>query len=134
MHDFKMLYETASRARLNAYAPYSHFLVGACIESTNGQLFAGCNIENASYSMTICAEASAISAMVTAGQQRILQLAVITQGPGLSAPCGACRQRLNEFSTSDTLVHLCNLAGDHKTYLLTNLLPHSFGPADLNRK
>lgn len=132
MHDFKKLFEAASEAMKHAYAPYSHFHVGACIETINGKLFTGCNVENASYGLTICAESSAVTAMATDGERQIVQIAVLIKGPGLSAACGACRQRLNEFSLPDTLIHLCNLNGERKTYLLADLLPHAFGPKDLS--
>lgn len=125
------LYKTATDAMRKAYAPYSNFLVGACIEAANGKLYAGCNVENASYSLTICAEPCAICAMIADGESQIKQIAVMTSGTGLVAPCGACRQRISEFSTPDTLVHLGNLKGDRVTYKIDELLPHAFGKKDL---
>lgn len=117
----------------NAYAPYSQFLVGACIESENGELYAGCNIENASYSLTICAEACAICAMISAGENKIVQIAVMTISSELTAPCGACRQRIHEFAAPDTLVHIGNLEGRQASYRLEELLPHAFGKNDLEK-
>jgi cytidine deaminase len=129
--DVKILLEKATAVRLNAYAPYSQFQVGACLETSNGKYFAACNVENASYSLGICAESNAISAMIATGENKIKQIVIVVKGPGISAPCGACRQRLNEFASADLLVHLFNLEGANETYTLGNLLPHSFGPSDL---
>lgn len=131
MKNIELLYEKAAQARLNAYAPYSNFLVGSCIETQNGKLFAACNVENASYGASICAESNAISAMIASGEKQIAQIAVVVKGPGISTSCGLCRQRLHEFSTPETLIHLCNLEGTRKTFLVKELLPHAFGPRDL---
>jgi cytidine deaminase len=131
MKDMNQLFEKAASTMKNAYAPYSHFLVGACIETTKGNLYSGCNIENASYGLTICAEMCAIAAMIAAGETTITQLAVIVTGPGISAPCGACRQRIHEFATPDTLIHLSDLQGNRATHRAAELLPHAFGPRDL---
>jgi cytidine deaminase len=126
-----VLLAKATAIRERAYAPYSHFLVGACIETTNGKHFTGCNVENASYSLSVCAETNAISAMIADGETTIKQIAVVVQGPGLSTPCGACRQRLFEFATPATLVHVFDLSGATKTYSLAELLPVAFGPQNL---
>ncbi len=125
------LYQHAVAAYHHAYAPYSNFSVGACIETSRGTLFTGCNVENASYGLTICAEATAITSMVAAGEQTIQQIAIVVTGPGVSSPCGACRQRIFEFATIDTSVHLFDLHGAHKTYTVGELLPAGFGPRDL---
>lgn len=134
MTDINTLYEHASQARSNAYAPYSKFLVGACIETTNGKLYTGCNVENASYGLGICAESNAIVKMVSEGERKIKQIMVVVGGPGISACCGACRQRLYEFSTKETQVHLADLHGNKKTLLVEELLPCAFGPQDLADK
>jgi cytidine deaminase len=131
MNDVSFLLEKAKAVRLNAYAPYSHFLVGSCIETTNGKTFSGCNVENASYGLTVCAESNAVSMMIAAGEKEIKQIVVVVQGPGVSAPCGACLQRLNEFGTAKTPVHLYDLDGHTQRYTLGELLPHAFGPDDL---
>ena len=91
------LVEAARVVRERAYAPYSSFRVGAAIRADNGQIFTGCNVENASYGATICAERSAILAMVAAGQQRIRAVAVFTDADTLAMPCGLCRQVISEF-------------------------------------
>lgn len=133
MQTIETLFQKASAARLNAYAPYSNFLVGSCIETENGKLFAACNVENASYGVAICAESSAVTAMVAAGERVIKQIAIVVEGPGVSACCGACRQRINEFSTPNTLVHLCDLKGTKQTYKFHELFPQPFGPKDLGQ-
>jgi len=127
------LLESASRTLKNAYAPYSNFLVGASIETPNGNIYAGCNVENASYGLTMCAEASAIANMITAGETCIRQITVVTDGSGKpSGPCGACRQKIYEFAESiDIPVHMHNLSGKQETKTLNELLPYAFGPKDL---
>jgi len=125
------LLEEAVRARLNAYAPYSRFLVGASIETENGNVYSGCNVENASYGLTDCAEASAISAMVTAGERKIKQMTVVTDASELTFACGACRQRIYEFASPETIVHFYNLSGKHESKKIKDLLPNGFGPKDL---
>jgi cytidine deaminase len=128
------LIELARQARANAHAPYSRFHVGAAVEGESGRLFAGCNVENAAYPQGQCAEASAIGAMVTAGDRRIRQIVVMGGEPGdgtLCTPCGGCRQRLREFAGPDTPVHVCGPEGLRRTFTLGELLPHSFGPDNL---
>jgi len=101
------LAELVSRARAvreRAYAPYSRFLVGAALRAENGEIFVGCNVENASYGATICAERSAILAMVAAGQRAITELAVFTDADTLAMPCGLCRQVISEFQRDARLV------------------------------
>lgn len=101
------LAELVSRARAvreRAYAPYSRFLVGAALRAENGEIFVGCNVENASYGATICAERSAILAMVAAGQRAITEIAVFTDADTLAMPCGLCRQVISEFQRDARLV------------------------------
>lgn len=131
MTDINTLYGHATQARLNAYAPYSNFLVGAAIETSEGTIFSACNVENASYGLGICAEASAITKMIAAGERHIRQVLVVVEGPGVSACCGACRQRLYEFSNVDTRIHFADLHGNLKTMTINELLPFAFGPKDL---
>lgn len=123
----------ALAARANAHAPYSGFKVGACLRGESGRLFAGCNVENAAYPQGQCAEASAIGAMVAAGDRRILECVVVADGPGLVTPCGGCRQRLREFARDDTPVHLGDSNRISRTVTLGELLPLSFGPDHLKK-
>lgn len=102
--DLDELVEAARVVRERAYAPYSKFLVGAALRSEDGRIFSGCNVENASYGATICAERSAILAMVAAGQRRIAAIAVFTDADTLAMPCGMCRQVISEFQREATVV------------------------------
>jgi cytidine deaminase len=124
----------ARAAMARAYAPYSNFSVGAALLGANGKIYAGCNVENAAYPQGSCAETSAISAMVADGERRVLAALVVGQGDALIAPCGGCRQRLNEFAAAETPVHLCGPAGLMKTVTLGALLPYAFGPQNLENK
>jgi cytidine deaminase len=123
----------AGRAMANAHAPYSRFAVGAALRAASGKLYAGCNVENAAYPQGQCAEASAIGAMVTAGDKRIVEIVVLGSGDALCTPCGGCRQRLVEFATPDTPVHIGNAAGIRQTVTLGELTPLFFGPHNLDR-
>ncbi|MBS0352081.1 MAG: cytidine deaminase [Proteobacteria bacterium] len=110
-----------------AYAPYSKFLVGACLRAGNGSLVTGGNIENASYGLSLCAEACALSALVNDGQRRWSEILVISSGNEICFPCGACRQRLFEFSLPDSICHLCTLPGVYQHITMKQLLPFPFG-------
>jgi cytidine deaminase len=121
----------ARTAMENAYAPYSRFKVGAAVRGASGRLYAGCNVENAAYPQGWCAEASAIAAMVVAGETRIIEAAVIGSGAATCTPCGGCRQKLHEFAGEDLPVHLCAAEGPHRTVTLGELLPLAFGPGNL---
>ena len=120
------LFKAARAAMQNAYAPYSKFPVGAAILTDGGKIFAGANMENASYPEGWCAEVSAIAHMVMGGERRIKEVAVIAEKMPRITPCGGCRQRLKEFGTSDTLVHLCDATGVVETVKLGDLLPKAF--------
>jgi len=120
------LFEAARAAMDNAYAPYSKFPVGAAIRSGSGRIFAGANMENASYPEGWCAEVSAIAQMVMAGERSIAEVAVIAEKMPRITPCGGCRQRLKEFGTARTLVHLCDERGIVETVTLGELLPKAF--------
>lgn len=110
----------------HAYAPFSKFHVAACIRSKNNTFFTGVNVENASYGLTVCAECSAISNMVTSGETRIEEMVVMASSNMRCPPCGACRQRIAEFSTPTTKIHLCDQTHVLETYPLDALLPHAF--------
>ena len=123
--------QMARDAMDRAYAPYSKFSVGAVIKAESGRLYAGCNVENASYPAGSCAEQGAISAMVLGGDSKILEMVVMGNGENLVSPCGSCRQRIREFADSDAVIHICDRNGVRKTMTLGELLPVSFGPENL---
>jgi cytidine deaminase len=123
--------DLARRALANAHAPYSRFRVGACLRAAGGRLYAGCNVENSAYPVGQCAEATAIGAMVAAGDREIAEVLVATEGPELCTPCGRCRQQLAEFARPDVRVHLCGPEGVRRTVTLGELLPLAFGPETL---
>ena len=127
------LIAAARAVRENAHAPYSRFRVGAAILGASGAVFVGANVENAAYPQGQCAEASAIGAMVAAGERRIRTIVVLGGEPGdaLCTPCGGCRQRLREFAAAGTPIHVCDPAGLRRSFTLDELLPHSFGPTNL---
>ena len=125
------LYDEALKAQEQAYAPYSAFRVGAAIRTVDGAIYSGCNVENAAYPEGICAEGSAIAAMVRAGEREIAEVVVVGSGPVPCAPCGGCRQKLGEFSSSDTKVKMYDRDGNSLTATMSELLPHAFGPRDL---
>ena len=127
----RALLQAARAARLNAYAPYSNFLVGAAVLDEQGRVHAGCNVENAAYPQGVCAEAAALSAMVLAGGRRATALLVLGDGPTLVTPCGGCRQKLREFAAPDTPVLVADGVGVQRWFTLDELLPHSFGPEHL---
>jgi len=120
------LFEAAKAAMAHAHAPYSSFTVGAAILAEDGRIYAGCNVENASFPEGWCAETSALGAMVTAGARRVLEIAVISDGERLTTPCGGCRQRLAEFAAPETPVHVCGPQGLRQTFRLGDLLPAAF--------
>lgn len=133
-HPPQDMLEAAQRVLRNAYAPYSHFPVAACIRAENDLLFAGCNVENASFPIGTCAEGGAISAMVTQGHYRIEEILVLVSSPKICPPCGACRQRLVEFALPSLPIHLCTTDGEYVQFTLNELMPMAFGPQQLEKK
>ena len=125
--------DLARHALTNAHALYSRFRIGACVRSGSGRLYAGCNVENASYPVTQCAEATAIGAMVAAGERQIVEVVIVSEGAEPCPPCGRCRQQLAEFASPQTRVHLCGPEGLRLSATLGELLPMAFGPNTLNR-
>lgn len=122
----EQMIKSAKDALNHAYSPFSNFQVSCCIATTDGQLFTGVNVENSSFGLTLCAEASAIAMMVSSGQQHIARV-LIMNGLGTEcSPCGACRQRILEFSTPDTPIHLADHQQILKTFRLDALLPSAF--------
>jgi cytidine deaminase len=114
------LVEAAARARLRAYAPYSGYAVGAAILAADGAVFAGCNVENASYGLALCAERNAVAHLIAAGQSRVGAIAVITPGPEPGRPCGLCRQTLCEFADDDLPIGLA-VGGDALPRIIESL-------------
>ena len=124
--------EAALAARRHAYAPYSHFAVGAAMRCERGLLHAGCNVENAAYPEGVCAEAGAIAALILAGSRRIASVVVAGGGVGPCTPCGGCRQKIREFGSADTEIRMVDATGRLLlTSTLAELLPSSFGPESL---
>ena len=131
MPSLDTLFEAAKAIQAKAYAPYSRFKVGAAIATPEGQVFTGCNVENAAYPVGSCAEAGAVSAMIAAGGSRIARVVVMGEGDVLCTPCGGCRQRIREFAAPDTPIHIAGPEGIRKSFTLEELLPFSFGPDNL---
>ena len=118
------LLQAAKEARLRAYAPYSHFPVGAAVQTVGGKIYSGCNIENASFGLTNCADRTAIFTAVAAGEQELQAIAVVANTPEPVAPCGACRQVMAEFGIQTII--MANTKGDSHVASLKDLLPYSF--------
>jgi cytidine deaminase len=124
------LIQLATEAREYAYVPYSRFPVGAALVCKNGKVYTGCNVENASYGLAVCAERNAIFKAVSEGERDFSVLAVIADTEGPCTPCGACRQVIREFGLEIKVV-CANLSGQVKETTIAQLLPDSFGPEDL---
>jgi cytidine deaminase len=126
----RTLVDRARLASQRAYSPYSQFQVGAAVLTDTGEIYSGCNVENASYGLTICAERNAIFQMVSAGSHRIMAVAVFTPTPTPTAPCGACRQVIQEFGADAVVLSTCNGPGILRM-TLSQLLPAAFGGSQL---
>jgi cytidine deaminase len=124
------LLEAAAQAQKMAYAPYSRFAVGAALLAADGTIYTGCNVENASYGLGICAERNAIAHAVSCGAKQFTAVAVVTEN-GVT-PCGACRQVLAEFAPGMT-VYVADTRGNQRVYSLAELLPDAFGPGHLRK-
>lgn len=121
----------AAKAREAAYVPYSHFAVGAALRDRNGMVYTGCNVENASYGLTICAERNAVAHAVAQGARHFDAVAVVSEN-GVT-PCGACRQVLAEFGPEMTVI-ISDAAGNRHVYSLQDLLPAAFTPHQLEAR
>lgn len=126
------LFDAAVTAMERAYAPYSNFPVGAAVRSASGVVYAGCNVENAAYPQGWCAEASAIAAMVSAGEREIVEVLTVCRSELVGTCCGGCRQKLREFADLSVPIYACGPDGVRATFTLDDLLPHSFGPEHLH--
>ena len=124
MNNITELINLAKKVRENAYAPYSKFAVGAALLAASGKIYTGCNMENATFGATICAERAALSAAIAAGERAFQAIAVVADAENIS-PCGICRQQLSEFSPAMD-VHCASMSGTVKSYKLNDLLPNAF--------
>ena len=127
------LYLSALEIRKNAYAPYSNFMVGASLLADNQKIYNGCNVENISFPCGTCAEAGAIASMISGGGKKILEILIIADSKKLITPCGACLQRIAEFSDNNTIIHLANLSGIQQTLRLQEMLPYGFNSEELKK-
>jgi cytidine deaminase len=125
-----LLIEAAKQARENAHAPYSNFRVGAALRSASGRIFGGCNVENATYGLTMCAERVAIFKAVSEGERSFSAIAVVTDTKVLTPPCGACRQLIWEFC-GDIPVSMANLKGKIEVMQMRELFPRPFDDSNL---
>jgi cytidine deaminase len=125
-----LLIEAAKQARENAHAPYSNFRVGAAVRSASGRIFGGCNVENATYGLTMCAERVAIFKAVSEGERGFSAIAVVTDTELLTPPCGACRQLIWEFC-GDIPVSMANLKGKIEVLQMRELFPRPFDDSNL---
>jgi cytidine deaminase len=127
-HDLARLVDAARAARQHAHAPYSRFAVGAALLDEHGRVHAGCNVENAAFPQSLCAEAVALGVLVVAGGTRVHAAVVVGESPQAVTPCGGCRQKLREFADDDTPVWSADEQGWRARHTLGELLPASFGP------
>lgn len=124
--------EQAKTAYNNAHAPYSKFHVGAASLSPSGEIYAGCNVENASYGLTVCAERNSVGHAVVSGEKKLLAIVIYTEEERLTPPCGACRQVISEFFAPSAPVIAANHLGEQKHWTVTELLPDAFTPEFLS--
>ena len=129
--DWSLLKSKAKTAFDNAYAPYSNFKVGSAALTAKGNLVSGCNVENASYGLTVCAERNCFAQAVINGEQEVTALVVYTEQEKLTPPCGACRQVIVEFMSPESTVKAVNHLNDEKQWTVKALLPDAFTPKDL---
>jgi cytidine deaminase len=132
--EIRPMFEAARDVAKNAYAPYSKFHVGAAVSCEDGDIITGCNVENASYGLTVCAERNAIATAVAQGKRNLTGVVVYTPLDKILAPCGACRQVIAEFMAPDAKVTLTNARGEFESWTVEQLLPAAFTPAALNEK
>lgn len=127
------LIDDAAAVRLNAYAPYSKFKVGAALKTASGAVYVGCNVENIAYPEGTCAEAGAIAAMIAAGETRFVEAAVIAESPSPVPPCGGCRQKLAEFADEGARLTMATTAGNQQEMAVADLLPGAFDASHMDQ-
>lgn len=125
------LWQEANFFKSRSYSPYSNFRVGASLLMDDGRIFGGCNIENSSYSATICAERTALFKAISEGSKYIKAIMITSDGKD-TFPCGVCRQVIGEFSTEDTKIIIANSLDDYKIYTIDELLPYKFSKENLD--
>lgn len=123
----------AAAVRLNAYAPYSNFKVGAALKTASGAVYVGCNVENIAYPEGTCAEAGAIAAMIAAGETQFVAAAVIAESSSPVPPCGGCRQKLAEFARDGARITMATTCGTEQEMAVADLLPGAFDASHMNR-
>lgn len=123
--NFQPLIEAAQQARMHSVAPFSEFLVGAAVKTAAGKIYTGCNIESASYGLTVCAERVAIWKALSEGEKQLTELAVVADTDTLTPPCGTCRQIIWEFAREATII-FANLNGKSEVFHIADLLPRAF--------
>lgn len=120
------MYQEAKKIQKNAYCPYSKYPVACTLLASDGKFYSGVNVENCVNGASICAEYSAIGAMISAGQRQVKEILVVTNSKNPAAPCGKCRQFLSEFASEDTLIHATTRSGRWVTYFFSEVFPFSF--------
>lgn len=123
--NYQELIETAKKARLQSVAPFSNFLVGAALKTADGKVYTGCNVESASYGLTVCAERVAIWKALSEGQREFTELAIVADTTTVTPPCGTCRQIIHEFCRNAHII-LANLQGETQECSIKELLPRAF--------
>ncbi|MGZ3744578.1 MAG: cytidine deaminase [Pseudobdellovibrionaceae bacterium] len=127
------LLKRALEGQKNSYAPYSGKHIGAAVLMDNGKIYSGCNVENASYGGTVCAERTAIFKAISEGAKKIKEVLVVSSEENPWPPCGLCRQVIAEFANPETKIHLANPQGSSRTLKFIDLFPEAFGPAQLQK-
>lgn len=127
------LIDDAAAVRLNAYAPYSKFMVGAALKTASGAVYVGCNVENIAYPEGTCAEAGAIAAMIAAGDTQFVEAAVIAESPSPVPPCGGCRQKLAEFAVDGARITMATTDGGAQEMSVADLLPGAFDASHMDQ-
>ena len=126
MKEYDELIKQAKQAMEKAYVPYSHFKVGAAVLTKSGKIYTGCNIENASFGVTNCAERTAIFKAVSEGERELIRIAIVSSGEDSTYPCGICRQVMSEFMTKEAEIILENANGEIEVFQLQKMFPYSF--------